>query len=125
MSILPTNQLVVQPISTDVGRGKYNISYIWYYIDGVVIFTLRYSDMILIPCTTLIKNRYASLPKINVYKRKRLPQRKVEESDDIFYYTPAAYENSTGPVFLNHHSKYNTKRLKTPRGKKVCKEYNG
>jgi len=64
------------------------------------------------------RSRYASLPKINVYKRKRLPQRKVEESDDIFYYTPAAYENSTGPVFLNHPSKYNTKRLKTPRGKK-------
>ena len=72
----------------------------------------------------MIKNRYASLPKINVYKRKRLPQRKVEESDDIFYYTPAAYENSTGPVFLNHPSKYNTKRLKTPRGKKVCNTYN-
>ena len=80
--------------------------------------------MILIPCIKLIKNRYASLPKINVYKRKRLPQRKVEESDDIFYYTPAAYENSTGPVFLNHPSKYNTKRLKTPRGKKVCNTYN-
>ena len=78
-------------------------------------------DRILIPCIKLIKNRYASLPKINLYKRKRLPQRKVEESDDIFYYTPAAYENSTGPVFLNHPSKYNTKRLKTPRGKKVCK----
>ena len=75
-------------------------------------------DRILIPCIKLIKNRYASLPKINLYKRKRLPQRKVEESDDIFYYTPAAYENSTGPVFLNHPSKYNTKRLKTPRGKK-------
>ena len=67
-------------------------------------------------------NRYSSFPKHNVFKRKRLPQRTHEESDDIIYYTPAAYVNSSGPAYMNYPSKYNTKRLKVPsnaRGKKV------
>ena len=67
-------------------------------------------------------DRYSSFPKHSVYKRKRLPQRTNEESDDILYYTPAAYVNSSGPVFMNHPSKYNIKRLKVPSnagGKKV------
>ena len=79
--------------------------------------------MIFISYIKLIKNRYLSLPKINTYKRKRLPQRNVDESDDLFDLSPLAYQDDIGSVFLNHSSKYNTKRLKTPRGKKVYRTY--
>ena len=76
-------------------------------------------DVILISYIKLIKHRYLSLPKIKAYKRKQLPQRNVDESDELFYHSPLAYQNDIGSVFLNHSSKYNTKKLKPPRGKKV------
>ena len=69
--------------------------------------------------------RYSVFPKNNIYKRKRIPQRPTRnhESDDVFYYTPAAYVNSSIPEYITNPSKYNTKRLKTPfnsRGRKVA-----
>jgi len=62
------------------------------------------------------RSRYNVFPKNNVYNRKRIPQRPTrnQESDDVFYYTPAAYVNSSIPSFITNPSKYNTKRLKTP-----------
>ena len=73
----------------------------------------------------IISFRYNVFPKNNIYKRKRIPQRPIRnhESDDVFYYTPAAYVNSSIPEFITNPSKYNTKRLKTPfnsRGRKVA-----
>ena len=69
--------------------------------------------------------RYSVFPKNNIYKRKRIPQRPTRnhESDDVFYYTPAAYVNSSIPEYITNPSKYNTKRLKAPfnsRGRKVA-----
>ena len=64
-------------------------------------------------------NRYyrpRSPARTNIGRRlgRRLPQQYIpqEESDEIFYYTPAAYSNSSDDIVLEHLREYNLQRMK-------------
>ena len=66
---------------------------------------------------TIPFNRYyrpSSPARTNIRNSRRLPQQYIpqEESDEIFYYTPAAYSNSSEDIVLEHLREYNLQRMK-------------